>query len=244
MKRFLLSGVAGSLICASSAFSATILGFGVEADYYKPVSSGHFGYNGGMQTTTEFSNKSNDSYQIGVYLEHPVPLLPNIRLDYTPMKFSSTARIDNAKSKAGFVTGATATSDVQLNALDVTPYYEILDNVVSLDIGITARNISSTIDTKSGGASSSDSVSATLPMLYVAAEVKLPFTGLKANADIRYLGLKENKYMDAKAKLTYNVFNGLGIEGGYRYQQLKLKEFDIDADVIFKGPFVGVNYHF
>ena len=78
----------------------------------------------------------------------------------------------------------------------------------------------------------------------IAAEAKLPFTGLKANADLKYLGFGNSNYMDAKAKLTYDVMKGLGVEAGYRYQKLKLDKFDVDADVTFKGPFVGLNYNF
>lgn len=243
MKKVLLSVVAGSAIFATSSFGAMLLGFGVEADYYRPQAGGNFTYDGDMKTTTDFSNKAKDTYQIGAYFEHPVPFVPNVRLDYTPMKFGATSAISDAKGVAGFAAG-TATNDITLNTLDVTPYYEVLDNVVSLDVGLTVRSVSATVDTKQNGVSHSDSAAFALPMLYVAAEAKLPFTGLKANADIKYLGFGDNKYMDSKAKLTYEVIKGLGVEAGYRYQQLKLNKFDIDADVTFKGPFVGMNYNF
>lgn len=243
MKKVLISAALCSAFCVSNASAAMILGFGAEADYYHPEVSGHFNYDGDMKTTTDFGSQKKGTYQIGAYFEHPVPFVPNVRIDYTPMKFDGTSSIVSAKGVTGFAAG-TAKNDIKLNALDVTPYYEILDNVVSLDLGLTIRSISASIDTTQSGLKHSDSATFALPMAYIAAEAKLPFTGLKANADLKYLGFGNSNYMDAKAKLTYDVIKGLGVEAGYRYQKLKLDKFDVDADVTFKGPFVGLNYNF
>ncbi len=226
---------------ASSAQAAMLLGFGAEADYFNPQVGGSMTYNGDLKTTTDFGGKNEGTYQFGAFFEHPVPIIPNLRVDYTPLKINAASTIN--ANHGSFSTGV-ATNKIQLNTLDVTPYYEILDNIVSLDLGVTARIIDASIDTTQGANTNSENKSVVLPMGYIAAEVKLPLTGLRINADLKYLAAAGDKYMDSKAKISYDILGGLGVEAGYRYQALKLNHFNFDSDVTIKGPFVGMHYIF
>jgi outer membrane protein len=116
MKKSILTSLC---LLSVNASAAMILGFGAEADIYNPTASGDFDY---KTTSTHFNSERHSGYQVGLYLEHPVPLLPNIRLDLTP--------------EASFTgsDGAAGMNKVSFNKTDITPYYEILDNFVDLDI--------------------------------------------------------------------------------------------------------------
>jgi len=209
----------------SAASAATILGFGAEVDYYSPTASGDFQY---KTTPTTFSSDKESAYQIGLYFEHPVPMLPNLRIDYTP---------DTSFSGSN---GAAGTNKVTFNQLDVTPYYEILDNIVDLDIGVSFK----ILDGKVAGLVN-ESFNQVIPMGYLGAGVSIPAMPLSFSGSVKYVGFSGDSLTDARVKAVWNVFAGLQAQAGYRYESIEIKDrFDMKSNVAFKGPFVGVGYSF
>lgn len=201
--------------------AATILGFGVEADYLAPSATGDFKY---KTVTTAFNGDTESGYQIGAYLEHPVPMLPNLRLDYT--------------SDITFSGGA---NSVALNQMDVTPYYEILDNVVDIDIGITAKVLNGTSKT----IIAEESFNAVIPMGYLGAAVMLPGLPVSFAGSVKYIGFSGDSFTDARIKAVWDIAGGLSAQVGYRYESLKLDDrFDITTDATFKGAFAGLGFTF
>ncbi|MGZ8548067.1 MAG: TIGR04219 family outer membrane beta-barrel protein [Sulfuricurvum sp.] len=225
MKKALLAMCLG----VSVASAATILGLGVEADYYAPTASGDFSYtNNSITTHTHFNEESESTYQVGVYFEHPIPLIPNFRLDLTPeASFSGSD-------------GSLGTNKVSVSQTDITPYYEILDNVVDLDIGVTFK----VLDIKVEGTTNQE-VTETIPMGYVAAGVDIPGTGLRIAGDVKHIYYKGDSFTDARIKAVIEFPAGLQAQGGYRYESLKISDhYDMNADVKFQGPFIGLGYTF
>jgi outer membrane protein len=224
MKKVLLALCAGSVLVSAS----TIAGFGIEAEYYLPEAKGDFRYtDGGVTTNTHFNGDDESSYQIGLYFEHPVPLLPNIRADFTPeTSFTGTDSI------AG-------TNMVKFSQIDTTFYYELLDNVVDLDIGLTGKFI----DGEVTGATN-QSFDVVIPMLYVGAGVKIPLVPLRIDADVKYVGYSGNSIRDMRFKAVWEALAGLEAVAGYRYESLKLDENDIYSTLKIQGPFIGVGYRF
>jgi outer membrane protein len=93
------------------------------------------------------------------------------------------------------------------------------------------------------------SVNQTIPVVYANATVKLPFTGLSANATGNGMSYKGSSITDLSAAVQYKLVDVPGfdfnVRAGYRQVHLKLDDVDnIDADVTFKGPFLGVQAHF
>lgn len=207
-------------LSASVASAATILGFGVEADYYTPKASGDFNY---KSTSTTFSNNQESAYQFGAYMEHPVPLLPNLRIDYTP--------------ESSFTGG---TNTVSFNQTDITPYYEILDNIVDIDIGITCKildgNVKGVVN---------ENFRQAIPMGYLNAAVMFPGLPLSLSGNVKYIGHDGDSFTDARIKAMWNIAAGIQAQAGYRYESMKIdNRFDITADATFKGPFVGFGFTF
>ncbi len=194
--------------------------FGAEADYYHPTASGDFNY---KTTATHFSNESESAYQIGVYLEHPVPLVPNLRVDYTP---------DTSFSGSG--------NTVSFNQLDITPYYEILDNVVDLDIGVSLK----VLDGKVAGVIN-ESFNQVVPMGYVGASVAIPTLPLSFSGSVKYIGFNGDSLSDARIKAVWKITGGVEAQAGYRQESLRINDhFDMNTNMTIKGPFVGVGYTF
>lgn len=221
MKRLLLA-----LFLGASTLSAEILlGFGAEADYYSVEADGSFNYE---NTRTNFNNDQESSYQLGAYLEHPIPLFPNIRIDYTP------------KTTFSGSDGVGGSNDVEFTQLDTTLYYEILDNVVDLDIGISGKYLSG--DVRGVNNKSFDEI---LPLGYLRVAFFPPATGLSFDGNIKYIEYEGDSLLDARIKATWEIMVGLGVQAGYRYESMDIDDrFEMNTDASFRGPFVGVQYVF
>ncbi|MBL8321857.1 MAG: hypothetical protein JNJ93_06265, partial [Acinetobacter sp.] len=92
-------------------------------------------------------------------------------------------------------------------------------------------------------------VSASIPMLYAQAGVKLPFTGLSANAEVSVAGLDDERVTDAQAELKYNFIDSAlvdaGAKLGYRILDIQLEQDSSrEAKLKFKGPYIGLEAHF
>lgn len=222
MKKSLLTALCLASVNVSAAM---VLGFGAEVDYYNPTASGDFNY---KTTNTHFDNKSQSGYQIGLYLEHPVPVLPNIRLDLTPESSFSGSN------------GLGGTNKVSFDQSDITGYYEILDNVVDLDIGVTFK----VLDGKVEGALNQE-FSEVIPMAYLGAGIDLIGTGLRIAGDVKYIGYDGDSLSDSRIKAVWNINKMVQIQGGYRYETLKINDhYDINSNVVIEGPFIGMGVTF
>lgn len=200
--------------------AAMILGFGAEADFYSPTADGNFNY---KSVSTLFDGDRESTYLLGMYLEHPIPVLPNIRLDYTP-----ETRFQGAGNK------------IALTQLDVTPYYEIFDNVVDIDVGVSFK----VLDVKITG-NANETFTEVIPMGYVGAAVSIPGMPIGFSGSVKYIEYDGDHFNDSRIKATWNIAAGLQAQVGYRYESLKVKNrFDTSADMTLEGPFVGLGYIF
>jgi len=178
MKKLLLGALVALL--PLTGFTATILGIQVGTGTWAQTPSGTITTS--IVTDNLIEKEENESY-FYFLVEHPVPLIPNF-------KYSSTS-----------VSGSSALiTSLKLDQADSTLYYEILDNVVSLDIGLSARRIDGKVTT------STDSVtfSGTVPLIYVAAEIVLP-QGFTLAAEMSTISSGADKISDITAKVTYTT---------------------------------------
>jgi outer membrane protein len=182
------------------------------------------------------------------YIDHPLPFLPNIKIQKTNYSDSASGTI-NANvtfDNQNFTASDTVTSSLTLDQFDIIPYWRILDNWVNFDIGLNIKSIDGNIqvDDSSGNHANHD-FSVILPMLYTKARVDLPFTGLSIEADLSYIGYSGNKFSDIKAGVVYETTFGLGATAGYRQQNVTLDDIDNTyGDLNIKGPYAGLFYHF
>lgn len=225
MKKALLALCAGSVMASAS----TLLGFGIETEYYSPEAKGDFRYtDNGVTSATHFNGDNDNQYQVGLYLEHPVPMLPNLRADFTP-----------ETSFVGDKIGGAGTNTVKFSQIDTTLYYEVLDNVVDLDIGLTGKYVKGDVT-----GTVNQSFDVIIPMVYMAAGVKIPTLPVRLDTDLKYVGYSGNSVSDMRIKAAWEVFAGLEAVAGYRYESLQLDENDIYSTLKIKGPFIGVGYRF
>ncbi|MGK0269417.1 MAG: outer membrane protein [Cocleimonas sp.] len=196
----------------STAQADTFWGADVELGLWSPS------YDAG----SSFSKVSGESKSLfaSATIEHPVPLIPNLKL--------SLSEVNN--------------DSYEYTKLDYTAYYEILDNdALSIDVGLGITHFS-------GGRFLTEAFSGVTPHLYLDAEIALPFLNTTLYTDIHYLDYDGSQITDAIAGLRYD-FNliaiDLGLKAGYRVQSFDTKDFDnLSFNVKTDGYFIGLHADF
>lgn len=177
--------------------------------------------------------------------EHPVPLIPNVKIMKTTMDQSGSGAasfVFDGNTYTGNVT-----NDFKIETLDLYAYYEILDNIVSLDIGLDIRKIKVDYTISSdaiGSTPTSDSVDETVPMLYAMVGAS-PWPDLIISGEISYITYDGSTVSDFIAKVSYTTNFLVGVEAGYRKQIYKLDNVsDTNSDLTFDGIFAGAYLKF
>lgn len=241
------------LATPSLASADTILGLyaGVGQWYLTldgEVSDGRYTVN-----LEELGIEDETSTELWVNFEHPIPLIPNIRLMHTTVKINekSAANRDFRFGDASFDVTMTVTTDMDLSHTDATLYYEILDNWVTLDVGVTARYLDGYVDIRPefGGERNSVALSGVIPMLYLNAQLDLPFTGWNVGAYGNSASYRGDSITDLAAKVGYEFeltpLLDIGVNLGYRIMSLKTEELDdLMADAELSGMFAELQVHF
>ncbi len=188
-----------------------------------------------------------------IYLKHPVPVVPNVRLEY------SNIDVDGSSTQTftwgGLNYDAQTQSALKIQQYDVGLYYNIFDNTfwTTIDLGLNIkfadmkfdfRETTGTLD------SYNESGSLTLPMAYLRGRFEVPATDLVIEADIKYIGFAGSSISDMRIKADYTLSMipviQPGIEVGYRVQQFKIDDSSVDVktDISFSGVYAGLMVRF
>lgn len=208
-------------LVATTAQADTLYGLYADVNYWHAS-------NDTTQNTITTAHDDKGRLMLSASLEHPVPLVPNARIRH--VNLDSTQQHSNIKHN--------------LSSTDVIAYYELLDNVVSLDVGLGAKVLDGAINGETD-------LSKTLPMAYASAGAKLPLTGLSAKAELGVAHNSSYKATDAQAEIKYDFVDkalvDIGAKLGYRILTVEADDIfkdNSDYKNEFKGPYVGVEIHF
>lgn len=240
--RKLMMAMGASMLAAAPLASADILGVGATVGYWDADYSGNASKGNDRVDLERDLNLSSDSNaNLTAYFEHPIPLLPNVRLAYTRTKQSGNGQLDS--TYGGITAGANVRSELELEQLDVTLYYEILDNWVNLDLGLTVRDFSGELLVRSSTESSETKADAVLPLVYVAARFDLPFTGVSVGGDANAISYDGDSVYDFNVYGQYEM-SLLQLRAGYRQISLDYDDGDDNLDIELSGPFVSAGLRF
>ena len=190
---------------------------------------------------------SDNGNQLTVFFEHPLPLIPNVKLKQTALEVEGDGNIT-----VGNFAGQTINGDVDtkldLAHTELTLYWGLPLPLPYIDInfGLTARQFDGSASVSgSPFAPKSVDLDLTLPMAYGEVKVGTPF-GIYAAADVNYIGMGDNKITDMSATIGYDLpipLVDVALEGGYRSMSLQTdsSDVDIDADMDIKGAFFGLS---
>lgn len=196
----------------------------------------------------------------GVYyfsLEHFVPLVPNVKLMHSDISSSAIETVDKLIALDGnyFGRGQDIRTAVDLSHTDLTLYYQVLDNWVELDLGLSLRVFNGQIDmlalsdSRGGllneGTRSTIDIDIAAPLLYGAAQFNLPLSGLYVSLDANLISYSGNSITDINLNAGYSFDFGLGLMLGYRTFSMELDDIhDLYADIQLDGPYGAFTFHF
>ena len=213
------------------SFADTILGVYVGANYWHYDLSGDIQVDQNSEADIDFDDGGNVFYAA---LEHPVPFLPNIKLQQNNIQTDGLISIDTIE----------VNSDLDFSHIDLTLYYEVLDNWLNLDLGLSFKHFDGYTDFYYQDLLDERSdFSELVPMLYAKGKFDLPFTGFSASASLQALSFNSNKATDVDLAINYESSIGLGASTGYRTLDIDIDDFTSN-NVTIDGFYLGVNFHF
>ena len=243
--RKLILAIGGSLVIAAPVATADVVGVGANVSYWDSDLSGEAGKNNKVvDVENDLDLESDTNANLNAYFEHPVPVLPNVRLNYTRIEQSGRGELSTEFDL--IQDGAEVDSDLDLSQFDVTLYYEVLDNWANLDLGVTARNLDGELivrERTTNGQVSKTEVDGVIPMGYLAARFDLPFTGVSVGGEANLISFDGDSIYDYNAYGQYEL-SLLQLRAGYRQISIDYEDSDDRLDIDLGGPFVSAGLTF
>ena len=230
----LLQNVAFSDVAGFTA-GVQYWGYDVKGDVRSPVVDNN---------TVDIDFDNNSDVNIFIALEHPVPFLPNIKLQHNNIQSNGLIPVQDAaflNGEAVLVNGL-----INLSHTDLTLYYELLDNWVNLDLGLSAKYYDGYMRFKYETAINDElDFDHLIPMVYAKAQFDLPLTGFSTAVTVQALSFDSNKVTDIDLALKYQSKLGLGIDLGYRIMDVDLKNINsFKSDLQVDGFYLGGHFEF
>jgi len=226
---------------ASMSAQADFIGGSVEASYWYGGVGGDATFGSSTVDVEDDLGFGSDSFfEIAATVEHPVPLIPNVRVKYADIEQTEDGAI---ATPFDGVSGAVETN-LNLSHMDLILYYEILDNWVSVDIGLDFKKFDGELELKSTAATSTTDIDEFLPLAYASAEIELPFTDMSFGAELSALTYSDTAIYDGKVRFRQG-FSLAFIELGYRQMGIKVEDIDdLDVDVNLGGAYFSTGLDF
>lgn len=250
MKKILYTFTCGAVLASSAMADFTRAEIGVGVWAQSPKGSATY-TDSGADGSYVSAKKDNTKPYIWAIIKHPLPILPNLRLEYAAIEDDGSA---TGRFKDFNIGSATTSLSYDMKQYDIIPYYNILDNTswMTFDLGLDIKIVdaSYTAAPSTPFAGYSDSVIFPIPLLYARARVEIPSTDVGIEADIKYISTGDSTVYDARAKVDYTFdFSHVvqpALEVGYRVQKLDIDESGVDAklDIDFSGFYAGLMVRF
>ena len=250
LKKIFSTLTCGAILAVSVQADITRVEMGVGAWMQESKGGATYTDSGADGVYTSTKDDNTQPY-VWVLIKHPVPLVPNLRLEYVSLEDKGLVTGEFKKFDVG---GITTTMSYDMKQYDIIPYYNILDNTawITLDLGLDIKVIDVSYDVKASGAFTGykDSEIIAIPLLYVRTRFEIPATDIGIEADVKYVTTGDSTVYDVRAKIDYTLdFMPViqpALELGYRVQKIDIDESGVDAkvDLEFSGVYVGLMLRF
>lgn len=183
-----------------------------------------------------------------LYIEHPIPVIPDIRLGYTSLNIGGENTITKNFTYNGVTYSASdkVTSNIDLSHTEIALYYQLIDTGIDLDLGLNFKIFSGKVSFKDTlGNKASSNLNVTVPMLYGALGVPLG-GGFKLLGDISTISYNNDNFTDYLVRVRYDTNYALGVELGYRSIHIKYEDTGKNeyAKLDVKGPYIMARLSF
>ena len=254
-------------LLASAVLYADTIGGEISLGVYSHSPSGSASYTLPYMPLNESIDLENDlgwsdtqDVILKAYFELPLPFVPNIKLAYN--NFSQSGEGTVTSFSWGGIIGLDGIVDTSLDLqmYDLTAYYELLDNVVEIDAGLTLRYLSGdmsvtpTADFNLPGLLPDFSISAPqstdidmwIPLLYGKARFNVPSTDISLQFEANGLTYQDTTFYDYELSARYTFSMGLGLEAGYKSMHIDSEDLadGLVVDVDSSGPYAAIVWDF
>lgn len=230
------------------SLQADTLGIYFSASSWSPNLSGYVSDNGPtINIEDELGFDDENSTIFSVAIEHPILFLPNFKYQRTDLDVNSSTTLSSEINFGGitYPSNTPLESQIDLSHSDYIMYYEVLDNWVSLDLGVTVMNFDGNINISSTGLESDVEFDEFVPALYGKADFELPFTGFYTGAEASVLSIGDGSISDYKIYLGWESDLVIGAEIGYHNFEADWEGFEnSDGNISFEGYYATVTLHF
>lgn len=226
--------------------NADFAGLNIGVNHWAPDLTGSFNSTNSTSIDLTSDLAINDPSQTSLVLtlEHPIPVLPNVKYQNYDLETSGSSTLNRIIQFNGQSYGPAngqISSTFDLSHDDIVLYYEILDNWLSLDLGVDIKRFNGEV----GISGNNITIDEIVPLLHISARADLPFSGFYIGADLNYLSSGDNSGNDSTLLIGYESNIGLGIEGGIKSFNLELDDADnVDTDIEYEGIYLNGFYHF
>lgn len=252
MRKLLLLAI--GFIFITPAAHADMLGVRLSGGMFKYSLSGSIRDSAVSSQTYDVKNDlgwKDDKGGMGyLYIEHPIPLIPNFRIGSTSLSLGGTKTLTQSVTYNGttFNTSDTVTSSLDLSHNEIALYYQLLDTGIGLDLGLNFKFFDGKVSIKdtASNKTATSNINATIPMLYGALTIPIPGTGFKILGDLSTVSYKDDNITDYMVRLRYDTDFALGVELGYRSIHIKYVDTGANeyANLDMKGPYLMATLSF
>ncbi len=267
MKKLTLLGLGSIFLLAGSSKAGPLIDFEASIGLIQQKPRGYVSYeaeldNDRIDVKDDARLGDKTKPWVKLKLEHSIPVIPNIKLAYMPMKFDGSGKLEREIKWGDYTYQADADFNlsVKLNRVDATLYYNLpfvktaTAGKLDVELGLNVRTImfdGKLSGTTTGGDSVTESKSITLPipMGHLAAEIR-PINQVSLVGEFNYIGYRKNTYYDYAMGLRLNSHGFVQttlkpfVEVGYRYEKLKIDEEGVKTDLKVKGLYALVGVRF
>ncbi len=243
-----------SLVSAVPLFDGEI-----SAGYIKQSPSGWIQYKGDeIDIKDDLKIGDEDSFFVKAKIEHSIPILPNVYLMFTKMKFNGDGRVKERYTFGNITIDVNdrVVTDLKLDHYDIGFFYNLpFINTLTLgkldaEAGLYVRVIDfkARVENKTRNRVDETSATVPVPLLYLGVSFN-PISYFSLNAEGKAVAYDGNYYYDLQGEIRfYPIDLGAGkpfISAGYRYEKLKLDDIDdTSADIKIKQPFFSAGFLF
>ena len=223
----------------SASYSLPLIGAGTSSD---------------LEDTLYWSDAEDIMFK--AYFEHPLPFIPNIKIAFSNLSYAGEGEVsDFTWGGIEIPLQGDITSSLDLEIYDLTLYYELLDNWIEVDAGVTLRYFDGNIAVNSltGFSSVSTTVgtestnfNAFIPMLYGKTRFNIPSTDISLQLEANAISYADITFYDYELSARYTLMMGIGLEGGYKAIHLDSDDLTVGlrADMDFEGPYASIVWDF
>lgn len=250
MKKILSTIAVSAILSASVYADTTRVEVGAGAWAQTPSGTADYNAGAGVTGTNTFNENKDTSAYVWMLIKHPIPVLPNIRLEYTNIHATGTA----TGSWGGIAIPGSSNSVLDMKEYDVIPYYNLLDNTfwTTLDLGLDVKVLDLDYKVEPNGIFTGyeDTYTLPIPLVYARVRVEIPTTNIGLEGDAKYVTTGSSTIYDARVKVDYTFDISPvvqpALEVGYRMQKIKIDENDEDVktDMDFSGFYAGLMLRF